>query len=261
MKEFYKDDYATLYNGDCIEVMNYLSDSGVKVNKVITSPPYGVRRVSDSHGNQYYDQYSDVAMKDYVDWSVDIFKCYDRILAKDGCVLYNMSYGHENTELMSLTVSAILQNTNFTLADILIWKKKTAEPNNVSPNKFTRICEFVYVFCRREDFETFTTNKKIKSYSNTGQAYYENVYGFFEANNNDNTTSINKCTFSTDFVYNLLRMYVKDSDLVLDNFSGTGTTCFACKSRNIKCIGIELSEQQCNYSVDRLSQMRPTLLF
>lgn len=42
---------------------------------------------------------------------------------------------------MWLTIADILRNTNFTIADSIIWKKKSALPNNVSPNKLTRITE------------------------------------------------------------------------------------------------------------------------
>ena len=33
-----------LHNGDCIEVMNQLIEEGVKVDAVITDPPYNVSR-------------------------------------------------------------------------------------------------------------------------------------------------------------------------------------------------------------------------
>ena len=46
---------------------------------------------------------------------------------KNGCVIYNMSYGTENTEVMNLTISNKLKKikkNKFTIADILVWKKK-----------------------------------------------------------------------------------------------------------------------------------------
>jgi len=263
MEAYFENDLITLYNGDCIEVMNEMASNGIKVDKIITSPPYGVRRTTFRDDQTFYDSYTD-ELKDthnYIDWTIDIFNCYDKVLNKNGCILYNISYGSENTELMPLTVSAIIERTDFTLADILIWKKPVALPNNMASNKFTRICEFVYVFCRRSEFGTFTANKKIKSYSSIGQPFYENVYNFFEASNNDTAQNLNKCTFSTDFVYNLIRMYVRDTDVVLDNFSGTGTTVYACQQRGIKSIGIELSKDQCDYTVNRVSGGTPTLLW
>lgn len=252
--EYYKNDLITLYNGDCVKIMNELIDQKIKVNKVITSPPYNIIRPNST--DRGYDLYKDgMTNEEYIKWTLDIFKCYDKLLDKNGCVLYNMSYGTENTENMNLTVAEILKNTNFTLADIIVWKKYSATPNNVSTNKMTRICEFVYVFCRREEFNTFTANKKIIGRrEDTQQAIYENVFNFFSAPNNDESQELNKATFSTQFVKNLIERYVLNDDVVLDNFSGTGTTLVACLQKGIKAIGIELSQLQCKYTVGRITK-------
>ena len=252
--KYYSDDTVTLYHGDCVEEMNQLINEGVKVNKVITSPPYNIVRPNST--DRGYDLYKDgMSNEEYIEWTLKIFNCYDKLLAKDGCIAYNMSYGTENTEVMNLTIAEILKNTNFTLADILVWKKSSATPNNVSSNKMTRICEFVYIFCRRDEFFTFTANKKIIGRrEDTEQAIYENVFNFFQAPNNDESQELNKATFSMGFVGNIIDRYVMKDDVVLDNFNGTGTTLCTCISRGIKAIGIELSEKQCKYTVDRMKK-------
>lgn len=254
MNKYYETKYSTLYKGDCIEIMNDLINNNIKVDKVITSPPYNIIRPNSS--DRGYDLYKDgMTNEEYIKWTLKIFNCYNKLLNKNGCIIYNMSYGSENTEGMNLTVSEILKNTNFTLADILVWKKNSATPNNVSPNKMTRICEFVYVFCRKDEFYTFTTNKKmIGRREDTQQPIYENVFNFFQSSNNDESNELNKATFSTQFVNNIIERYVKKSDIVLDNFSGTGTTMIACEMNQIKSIGIELSEKQCEYSVNRIKK-------
>jgi DNA modification methylase len=193
--------------------------------------------------------------EEYIKWTIEIFNKYNEILNDNGAVIYNLSYGTENTELMSLVVAEIIKNTNFTLADIIVWKKKSATPNNVSKNKMTRIVEFVYVFCRKNEFYTFTSNKKeIGKREDTDQPIYENVFNFFEAPNNDETQNLNKATFSIDFVENIIDRYVLKSDIVLDNFSGTGTTLIACAENNIKSIGIELSKKQCEHTIKRIKK-------
>lgn len=239
-----------VYNGDCVEIMKNIPPK--KINAVITSPPYNTMRHTDDQG---YDEYKDgINNNNYAEWIVSIFDEFNRILATNGVVLWNMSYGSENTECMSLTVAEIIKKSNFTLADILVWKKPTATPNNVSPNKMTRICEYVYVFCRKTEFLTFETNKKEISKSDSGQSIYENIYNFFEAQNNDEPTPLNKATFSTAFVDKLIKMYVKAHSLVLDCFMGTGTTAIACMNKNINFIGCELSPAQCDYANTRIKK-------
>ena len=261
MKAFYETDLSVLYNGDCLEVMKDLLEQKIQINKVITSPPYNIVRPNST--DRGYDLYKDgMTNEQYIKWIIDIFDVYDKLLASNGCVVWNMSYGTENTTCMSLTIAEILKNTNFTLADILVWKKPSATPNNVSSNKMTRICEFVYVFCRKSEFNTFTSNKKmIGRREDTEQAIFENVFNFISAPNNDEPTELNKATFSTDFVDQIIDRYVLPTDIVMDNFSGTGTTMIACERRNRKGFYIELSEAQCKYTIERMKKGIQTRLF
>lgn len=246
-----------IYNMDCVEGMkSFIAGGAHSIDCVITSPPYNTMR--NGQDDVGYDYYQDsIENQKYINWIVEIFKLFDQLLVKDGKILWNMSYGSENTECMNLTVAEILKQTNFTIADVLVWEKKTATPNNVSPNKLTRICEFVYVFCRRSDFLTFKTNKRqVGKIDRTGQAIFENIYNKIVADNNDGSCPLNKATFSTELVTRLLEIYCKKDELVLDPFMGTGTTAVACKIRGNNYIGFELSEKQCEWANKRLGNTR-----
>ena len=242
-----------IYNMDCIEGMMKMNNESVDL--ILTSPPYNTGRNSGSMENheKRYDIYLEKRNNsEYNNWTVKIFEQFDRVLKKDGCVLYNMSYGGENPMQMYETIMTVCENTDFMVADTLIWKKKSALPNNVSHNKLTRICEFVFVFCRKDEYKTFRMNKFVKSVSKTGQKYYENVFNFLEAKNNDGPNKLNKATFSTEFVEKLLGMYAIKGYTVLDPFMGTGTTAVACVNKGMDFIGFELSQNQCEYANDRL---------
>ncbi len=235
-----------IFNENCLETMQRPELTG-KVDLVITSPPYNTSRVgaSDKY-NSRYDTYQDFKSdQDYIDWTVDIFNGYDKVLRKDGCVLYNISYSSENTYLIWLVIADVIRRTNFTTADCIIWKKSNALPNNRSKNKLTRIIEYVFVFVRKSELKTFDANKKVVSViEKTQQANYENVYNFFEAKNNDGANDLNKATFSTDFVKKLIGIYAKDNSLIYDSFMGIGTTAKGCIETNMRYVGSELSEAQ-----------------
>lgn len=241
----------TIYNEDCLVTMSKMDNESIDV--ILTSPPYNIIRPSST--DRGYDLYKDgMSNAEYSDWCVEIFNNFDRILKKDGCILWNMSYGCENTECMSLTVADLIRKTNFTIADIIVWKKSSATPNNVSKNKLTRIVEFVYVFCRRDEFMTFNTNKKVLRKSSNGQDIYENVFNFIQAPNNDCSTELNKATFSTKFVRSLLQMYAMPSSVVYDPFMGTGTTAIGALAENLSFVGSELSDKQTEYARKRIRQ-------
>lgn len=250
----------TLYNEDCFITMANMVKSNIKVNAILTSPPYNTARpvktqkAMDTYNNRY-DIYIDAkTTEEYADWTLKLFESYDKVLKPNGIVLYNISYGSERPDDMWNAVAKLILESNFMIAEQIIWKKKSALPNNVSPNKLTRICEPVFVFCRKNEYKTYITNKKVKSIrKDTGQKYYENIFNFIEAANNDGPNKLNKATFSTDLCKQLLSIYSKEGDTVYDSFMGTGTTAVACKEMNINCIGSELSEAQYNYSLERLN--------
>ena len=249
-----------IYNEDCLSLMDRMDNNCVDV--VLTSPPYNTGR---NHGTmENYEIRYDIYLEErnneeYIDWTIDIFNHYDKVLKDNGCVLYNISYGNENADLLFVLLGEIIKRTNFTIADTIIWKKKSALPNNVSSNKLTRICEFVFVFCRKNEYNTFYTNKRIVNHSNTGQPYYENIFNFFIANNNDEVCDLNKATFSTDFCKKLIDIYVPKEGTVYDSFMGTGTTALACEQKSRNYIGSELSKAQCDWANKRLGCVQKSL--
>ena len=254
-------------NEDCFKTMDLFIEKGKKVDIILTSPPYNTARkvktqkALDTHNNRY-DEYNDnMTNEEYCNWSVNLFNKFDEVLNKNGVILYNLSYGSENPDVMWLAIGDILRKTNFMIADTIIWKKKSALPNNVSHNKLTRLTEFVFVICRENEFKTFNANKKITHYGGKlgTQPYYENVYNFIEAPNNDGSCSINKATYSSELCEKLLNIYAKTNSIVYDPFMGTGTTAIACEKFNDRdndmvCIGSEISEKQVEYSKERLNK-------
>ena len=247
--------------------MEDMAKKNRKVDVVLTSPPYNTSRPSSERSMENYEGrykvYDDLKTStEYCDWCVDIFNHIDKILKPNGVVLWNVSYGTDatvNTEgigLMWNSISDIIRNTNFTVADKIVWKKKSALPNNVSPNKLTRICEEVFVFCRKSEYKTFYANKEVSKVGKNGQTFYKVLYNFIEAANNDGATKINKATYSSELCLKLLEMYAPKHGLVYDPFMGTGTTAIACEILNLNCIGTEIDNEQVEYSNNRLKEYR-----
>lgn len=244
-----------IFNEDCFETMNKMIDNKFKVDLILTSPPYNTSRKGrkDKYSTRYDLFVDDKTDEEYIQWTIDLFNKYNQILNEDGIVLYNISYSSENTQLIWNVVSDITRNTDFTIADVIIWKKKSALPNNVSPNKLTRITEFIFVLCRKSEIQTFKCNKQVKTVSKFNQNFYENIFNFIEAKNNDGSQNLNKCTYSSELCEKLLNVYALPNSLVYDSFMGTGTTAIACKKLNHTYIGSELSKEQCEYARKRLN--------
>lgn len=246
-----------IYNEDCQYTMQNIDPHSVDL--ILTSPPYNTSRkgssLTDADSNIRYDEFNDSRTdNEYIEWTVDVFKGFDNILTKNGCVLYNMSYSAENTSLMWLTISSVIQNTNMTVADNIVWKKKSAVPVNESPNKLTRIVEYVLVFCRKSELATFNCYKEESSRRPTGQILYKNYFNYVEAPNNDEVCPIHKATYSTVLCRKLMMLYSKEGDLVYDPFMGTGTTAVACIKEKRNFIGSELSKRYCDWAEKRIKR-------
>lgn len=253
-----------IFNEDCMQTMQDMPIGGVSV--VMTSPFYNTNKKAGNNrtlenttvlDGQYnyvrYDTHIDNMTNDeYCEFTENLFNEFDRILIQNGVVLYNISYGSENTDCMFRAVNSIITNTPFTIGDVIVWKKKNAFPNSCSPNKLTRITEFVFVFCRKCELKTFNCNKRVTSHRPTGQTMYENIYNFVEAKNNDGSCPYNKATYSSELCEKLLSLYCPENGLVYDPFIGTGTTAVACKRLGLDCMGSEISENQCRFAIGRI---------
>ena len=255
-------------NENCLDTMEkYLEPKSIDI--VLTSPFYNTSRQKggsltleneskNGYASQRYDTMVDTMTdEEYDEFTVELFNDFDRVLSENGVVLYNICYGAENTTGMFTAVNAIITRTNFTIADVIVWKKLAALPNNVSPNKLTRIWEFVFVFCRKDEFETFKCNKKVTTVRGTGQKMYENVFNIIEAANNDELCPFNKATYSTELCEKLLKLYAVDDGrgaTVYDPFMGSGTTAVACQRMGFNCYGSEISPNQVNWANERLAR-------
>lgn len=252
-------------NEDCLTTINKIKEQGKKINLVITSPPYNKSRHSSQSKkmkqmetyNSMYDGYDDTMdNEDYYNWQCNIINKIDEILSENGVILYNLSYSNENPDCMWGLIENIRHKTNFMIAEQITWLKKSALPQNVSHNKLTRLTEYIFVLCRKSEYKTYITNKKVTKENSKGQKYYENIYNVIKAPNNDGPCNLNKATFSSDMVLELLKIYAMPNSIIYDPFMGTGTTGIGVEKygNGCICIGSEISEKQVEYSKERLNK-------
>lgn len=254
-----------IYNESCFDTIKNISNESIDL--ILTSPFYNTNKKqgktrtlqnTNIKGYSYirYDTHLDnMTDKEYNDFTVNLFNDFDKILKPNGVILYNLSYGNNNREGFIKAIYSIINRTNFTIADLICWKKKSALPNNCSPNKLTRIFELIFVISRKSEIDSFYCNKNVVSIRKTGQKSYENIFNFIEAKNNDETCPYNKATFSSELVEKLLKIYCPKNGLVYDPFMGSGTTGVGCKKYGSNYIGSEISKNQVSWANNRISNI------
>ena len=100
-----------IHNMDCIEGMKLLEKGSVDC--ILTSPPYNTGNRIEYWSNKIvdgkrvykrekrYDEYLDTRSdEEYIKWTLELFDSFDKLLRENGCVLYNISYGNENPNLL-----------------------------------------------------------------------------------------------------------------------------------------------------------------
>lgn len=235
-----------IYNENCLETMKNKIDN-YSVDLILTSPPYNIS-VHDFDYDEYLD---DMDFVEYSNFILNVFQNFNRILKNNGVVIWNQSFGNSNISNFFILLSKIIQETNFEIFDLIVWKKKCAMPDNQTSNKLTRIVEYVFIFKRKG--EEINSIKSITSIRKTGQKMYSPIVNFIEAKNNDFSNNLNKATFSSEFVLKLLNIYCKKDYLIYDPFMGTGTTAVGVKLfGGCKYIGSEISKNQVEYAEKRI---------
>lgn len=244
-----------IYNEDCFDTMKRLTS---QIDIILTSPPYNMtHRKGGISDTGRYDVYKDwLTEADYLDFTKNLFVEFNKVLKSNKLVLYNFGYSIENPSLPYKLVAFLEHNTAFTLVDTIIWKKKSGLPFPANKRRLSRNWEYIFVFCRKNEVETFDVFKGVSSISEkTGQVYYKNHYNFIEARNNDGVCPFNQATFSSELCESLLRLYTTEGQTVYDPFMGSGTTAVACKKLGLNYIGSEISENQCEWAENRLNEV------
>ena len=139
---------------DCLEGMKQLDDNSIDL--VITSPPYNTGSRDDCMINSKYINFDDnKTEEEYIFWTVELFKYLEKIVSDKGVVCYNLSYSTKYPQLMYEVIFNIIQSTNFKIYDTIVWKKKSAVPLSSHKKGLTRICEFVFIFSKSSDYNTY----------------------------------------------------------------------------------------------------------
>lgn len=141
-----------IYNEDCKQTMERIDPNSIDV--ILTSPFYNTNKkagrsrtlenTSVKKGQYDYVRYDlhvdNMTNEEYCDFTVDLFHRFNSVLKKNGCVLYNLSYGSENTEIMFQTVNAIISRTEFSVADVIVWKKKKRTSKQLQFEQIDKDC-------------------------------------------------------------------------------------------------------------------------
>lgn len=252
-----------LYTIKCEEGLLLLDDNSIDL--IITSPPYNVNLGNENNNNKTYDIYNDNKdYNQYINWLVSIFKeCY-RVLKKGGRLCINigdMNNGKFPTH--SLLTYRLINELNYLSYTTIIWNKKhtscrTAWGSYMKPSapSFPQTFEYIIIFAKE--------NLKLKEKRESDLKDFEFIKWsnpMWEINPETKQKFINHpAIFPEEIPLRLMKLFSYKNSIILDIFSGSGTTCKVAKENNRNWIGFDISENYNRIAYNRIYNI-PKKLF
>ncbi len=270
-----------IHNIDCVEGMKKLPDNCIDL--VVTSPPYNVDIPYDTHKDN--DE-----MDVYFEWcKVWLGEIY-RVLKDDGRIAINIPYevnvqDRGGRVFITSEYWQMMKQIGFGFFGLVDLKevsphrsKTTAWGSWMSPSS-----PYIYnpkecmILAYKKDYKK--NEKGVPQWGNTEEIVGENkngdpkvkkiyseldkkefmslVYGQWEYQ--PDTRPLTKATFSFDIPMKAIKILTYKGDIVLDPFSGSGTTALIAKMLRRNYIGFELSENYTKIARQRISELDYTL--
>lgn len=231
---------AELYLGDSYSIVKELKNKGIKVNHIITDPPYNI-----SKENNFSTMRNPRAGINFGEWDKEFdlyswIKDYNEILDKNGSMIIFCSY---------LYISYIideLKSNGLEVKDIIIWQKTNPMPRNIN-RRYVQDTEFAVWAVKKDSKWTFNKPKD--------KAYCRTVYQFPLVSGKEKTKHPTQKSLA--LMEEIIKVHTNKNDIILDPFMGSGTTGVAALKNNRRFIGIEISEEFFDISKERIQQILP----
>lgn len=267
--------YNSIIQGDCLGV---LRDAPSKlVDLIVTSPPY-----ADSRKNTYGGIHPD----EYVEWFLPISQQLKRVLKDEGSFVLNIKEkaveGERHTYVIELILE--LKKQGWLWTEEYMWHKKNCAPGKW-PNRFRDAWERCLHFTKQKKFNMYQeavmiptgdwAKSRLKTLSETdrrrdnskvGSGFGKNISNWlgrdmaYPSNVLHLATECGNKNHSAAFPKELpawfIKLFTKENDVILDPFSGSGTSCVAAYELNRNYIGIELKEDYYQLALSNIAEAK-----
>lgn len=237
------------------------------IDIVITSPVYNVSLGNNKFRDKSkgYDTYEDnMPYVEYLDWMDKLYtECY-RVLKPGGRIAINIGDGgNGQTPTHADFTIRMRDKAGFKMMTTIVWDKKqigasTAWGSYKSPSQpsFPTQFEFIIVMAK-ETLKHEGDNNKI---SVTGKDFQKNSRALWAFTPETRMMELydHPAVYPEELPARLLHQLTYEDDIVLDPFSGSGTTCSVAKKLRRRYIGIEMSPKYYNKSISRLNCIAET---
>jgi len=247
-----------LHNIDCLELLSTLDDNSVDL--VLTDPPYFI----GFDGGKGWDSQWDSEI-DYLQWCEQwTIECV-RVL-KPNRMLVVFGTLKTDTFLRYKLETTNTHHDTLRPQNEIIWSYNWG---GRSKTNFARKHEYAWCWSKGDNFlfnaDSVRVERKQKVNIRTGQAFDKGTIPTCVWEKNNHTTSIEYVKWHPTqkpllILERIVNAYTHQGDVVLDIFSGSGSTMIACDNTNREFIGTELNEEYYVMSNNRRKLFNPLMV-
>ena len=224
-----------IYNEDYKKTIRRMKKNKIKIDAIITDPPYGVSR-------KHQLGYSNMGRSgmNYGEWDYNfdqkkwIREAADLVKVGGTVIIFN---DWKNLGM----IAEQLEKCGFIIKDIIRWIKKNPMPRNVE-RRYVNDCEFAIWAVKEGKPWTFNKPKK------TGYLKPEIITGVVPGGKK----RLHPTQKHLEVMEKLIEIHTNEDDLIFDPFLGSGTTALACKNLKRNMIGSEIDEKYYKVSMERI---------
>lgn len=256
---YYAKDGFILYCGDCLELLERLHKTTVRADLTVTSPPYNI--------GKEYEAIRD--LDDYLAWSENWIERVHRTTADRGSFWLNLGYLEVAQKGRCVPIPYLLwDRTPFYLLQEIVWHygagvstKSVFCPRNEkwlyyvrNPKDYTFNLDAV----RDPNVKYPNQRKNGKLRCNPLGKNPSDVWSFPKVTTGRNRSSKERTHHPAQFplavVDRIIKASSQPSDLVLDPFSGSGSTGIAAVGTDRVYLGFEVREDYCALASKRFDE-------
>lgn len=228
---------SQILQGDCIELLKSIKSKSIDL--ILTDPPYFISKKSYFKVGAAENKKFNTISLDFGEWDKEseidlnlLFKEYYRVLKRGGTLIffYDIWKSSEVKEAAELN--------KFKQPRVCQWVKTNPTPINSSQNYLSNSIEYFFTFVKRGN-PTFNSN------------YDRGIYNYPICHGKERTEHPTQKPL--DLFKDLIKKHSNEGDIVLDTFSGSGTTAIAALETNRRYIIIEKEEEYLNIIKDRIN--------
>lgn len=251
------DSAATLYHGDCLELIASLPDDSAQL--IVTSPPYNI-------GKKY--EKKRLTLDDYIAGQKKTIDDCVRALKPGGSICWQVGNHVDNGEIFPLDIllyPIFKAHKELKLRNRIIW---TFEHGLHCTNRFSGRHETIIWFTKGDEY-TFDLDPVRVAQKYPGKKYYKGPKaGQYSANplgknpgdmwiipnvkHNHPEKTIHPCQFPVELIERLVLSMTKPGDLVMDPYMGVGSALVAAVRRDRRAAGSELDAEYIAMARDRV---------